>query len=83
MNGVAYSILVFILIRHEGKNSVLATALGNDKKGKISVLIYSIAIALSWVNTYISFILYIGVACIWFIPDKRIEKKIVEEKGVE
>ncbi|MDB5109959.1 MAG: hypothetical protein JWR67_1073 [Mucilaginibacter sp.] len=83
MNGVAYSILVFILIRHEGKNSVLATALGNDKKGKISVLIYSIAIELSWVNTYISFILYIGVACIWFIPDKRIEKKIVEEKGVE
>jgi uncharacterized membrane protein len=79
MNGFSYNILVRILLRHEGENSLLAAALGNDQKGKISVVIYCIAIALTCINTYISFGLYILVACIWLIPDKRIEKKIIEE----
>jgi uncharacterized membrane protein len=77
MNAIAYGILMAVLIRHHGKDSLLANAVGKDWKGNISIGIYAIAIALSWVNSTISFGLYIVVACIWFIPDKRIERKIL------
>jgi uncharacterized membrane protein len=76
MNAIAYSILIFTLIRHHGKRSVLAQAVGKDWKGNISIAIYAIAIAFSLLNSKISIGLYILVACIWLIPDKRIEKKI-------
>jgi len=79
MNAIAYSLLVTALVRHEGKSSTLATALGKDWKGKLSIVIYCIAIALTFVSSYISFGLYVVVACIWFIPDRRIERKIAEE----
>ncbi|WP_183574512.1 TMEM175 family protein [Mucilaginibacter sp. X5P1] len=81
MCGVAYRILVISLIRHEGENSLLAEAVGNDFKGRISVVIYAIAIALAWVNPCISFVLYGVVACVWFIPDRRIEKKVIEDEN--
>ena len=80
MNACAYTILLFALIRHHGRNSVLAKAIGEDWKGKVSVAIYATAIAMSWLNSTISFILYIVVACIWFIPDKRIERQLVGEE---
>ena len=80
MNAVAYTILMIALVRHEGKNSLLANALGADIKGKISLVFYLLAIALAFVNTYISFALYFLVACIWFIPDRRIEIKIADEQ---
>ncbi len=80
MNAIAYTILVIALLRHEGKNSTLAKALGNDQKGKISILIYCVAIGLTFVSSYIGFGLYVVVACIWFIPDRRIENKIAEEE---
>jgi uncharacterized membrane protein len=76
MDAIAYGLLVRVLIRHHGKDSLLARAIGKDWKGNISILIYATAIALSWVNSSISFALYIIVAVIWFIPDKRIENKI-------
>ena len=79
MNGIAYFILMAQLVKHEGKNSLLALALGKDWKGKISILLNVLAIAMAWVNTWISFSIYILVAFIWLIPDKRIEK-VVEEK---
>lgn len=79
MCGVAYSILVKLLIKHEGKESTLAKAIGSDYKGNISVIIYAVAIGLAWVNPCISFALYALVACIWFIPDRRIEKKVIRE----
>jgi uncharacterized membrane protein len=81
MNACAYTILTIALIRHHGRDSLLAQALGEDWKGKISITIYAVAIAISWLNSKISFGLYILVACIWFIPDKRIEKKIVGEES--
>lgn len=81
MNAIAYGILMAVLIRHHGKDSLLARAVGRDWKGNISIGIYVTAIALSWVNPQISFGLYAVVACIWFIPDKRIERKIVHEDG--
>lgn len=80
MNAIAYTILVIILIKHEGEKSPLAIALGEDWKGKISILLYVTAIALAWVSTYISFAIYVFVACIWFIPDRRIEKKLADEQ---
>ena len=84
MNSLAYALLIFLLIRHHGKDSLLAKAIGKDSKGSISTLIYAIAIALSWVNSTVSFSLYVLVACIWFIPDKRIERKMVTaEPGCE
>ncbi len=78
MNAVAYTILIVQLIKHHGKESVLAKAIGDDRKGKLSILIYTTAIAASWINTNISIGLFILVACIWFIPDKRIEKQILK-----
>jgi len=80
MNAVAYTILIVQLIKHHGKESLLAQAIGSDKKGKLSIIIYAIAIAFSWVNSTVSFGLYALVACIWFIPDNRIEKKIISSE---
>ena len=78
MNGIAYFILMTQLVKHEGKDSLLAQALGKDWKGKISVLLNLVAIAMAWVNTWISFGIYILVALIWLIPDKRIERVVDE-----
>ncbi len=79
MAGVAYYILAQCLVSLHGADSILGKAVGNDIKGKISVVIYAVAIILSWFNGQASLGLYALVAVIWFIPDRRIEKKIVEE----
>lgn len=80
MNSIAYALLILMLIRHHGKDSLLAKAIGKDRKGSISTLIYAAAIGLSWVNSYIGLTLYVVVALIWLIPDKRIERQIVGEE---
>ena len=80
LNAIAYTILVLVLLKHEGENSLLAGAFGRDWKGKISLVFYVLAIALAFVNTYITFALYATVACIWFIPDRRIEVKIANQE---
>jgi uncharacterized membrane protein len=76
MAAIAYYILSRVLIRHHGRDSVLAKAVGKDFKGKISVAIYAVAIPLSFLNQWIAFGLYIFVALIWFIPDRRIERTL-------
>jgi uncharacterized membrane protein len=78
MAGVAYYILAQSLIRTHGKDSRFAMALGSDTKGKVSVVVYAIGIALSFVHPYIGFAIYTLVATIWVIPDKRFEKRILE-----
>jgi uncharacterized membrane protein len=78
MTGFAYTILARLLIKEAGRQSQLAEALGRDWKGKLSVLMYALAIGLAFVNTWISVGLYVIVAAIWFIPDRRIEKKVRE-----
>jgi len=80
MAGTAYYILSQILIHMHGRDSALATAIGSDRKGKLSVVIYVLAIILSFVDTWISMALYAFVAMIWFIPDKRIERKLENEE---
>ena len=71
---IAYFILTRALIALHGRDSVLATALGRDLKGKISIVIYLLAIPLAFVSAWLSCGLYVLVAVIWLIPDRRIEK---------
>jgi len=76
MCAVSYTLLQNKLIHLHGKESVLKQAINNDKKGKISLVFYLLAIPLAFVSTWISGFLYIAVALIWIVPDKRIESKI-------
>jgi uncharacterized membrane protein len=76
MNGLSYTILCRMLIKEAGVNSHLAIALGKDWKGKSSVIIYSIAIFVAFFNPLLAVGLYVVVAVMWFIPDRRIEKKV-------
>jgi uncharacterized membrane protein len=78
MAGLAYFVLARALAAHHGKDSKLARALGKDTKGRASVAIYAVAIPLSFVNPWIAFAMYIVVAIIWFIPDRRIERAMAE-----
>ncbi len=77
-SALAYFILTRVLIAHHGKDSALATAVGGDFKGKVSVLIYAVAILLSFVNSWLGCILYTLVAVLWLIPDRRIEKTLTQ-----
>ncbi|MGA9293754.1 MAG: TMEM175 family protein [Ignavibacteriaceae bacterium] len=78
MAAAAWSILSAAIIKHNGKDSKLAKAYGKDWKGKISLIIYVVAILLTFVNRWIGFSLYIVVVLMWFIPDRRIEKVLLE-----
>lgn len=74
MSGVAYSILVKTLMSHHGPKSKIAAAIGSDFKGNLSLLIYSVGIALAFFKSAFSIACYLLVAVIWLIPDKRIER---------
>jgi uncharacterized membrane protein len=76
MCAVAYFILATLLVRHEGPDSDIAKALGNDFKGKISLVFYIVGMGLAWFLPWASMISYICVAAIWFIPDRRIERTL-------
>lgn len=80
MAALAYFVLQKVIIKNHGEDSLLAKAVGKDKKGKISPILYVIAIAATWVSPWVSGGLYILVALIWLIPDKRIEN-IFNETG--
>jgi len=80
MCSISFRILILALIRHLGRDSLLAQAIGKDYKGNVSTVVYAIALVASFFNSQIGVALYAVVACIWFIPDKRIEKKIVKEE---
>jgi len=78
MAAIAYYLLQIQIIRAHGTESVLAKAIGRDLKGKISPVLYVVGIVFSWFSTWISGAIFILVALIWLIPDKRIEKMIKE-----
>jgi TMEM175 potassium channel family protein len=78
MAAVAWYILAHTLIKCHGEDSTLAIAYGNDFKGKISMVIYAAAILLTFVNSWIGFSLYVFVALMWLIPDRRIERALDE-----
>jgi len=75
---IAYFILVRALLSLHGSDSTLADALGNDFKGKISVVLYLVAIPLAFVNSWIACAIYVLVAALWLIPDPRIERKLAK-----
>ena len=83
MNGIAYTILCRLLIQEAGPGSKLAIALGKDWKGKASVVIYAVAIALAFLSPLLALVLYALVAIMWFIPDRRIERKMARKGGSE
>lgn len=78
MTGISYTILCNQLIRAAGPDSPLAVALGRDWKGRLSVIIYAVAILLAFINPLLGFGLYVVVGVMWFIPDRRIEKTVIE-----
>jgi len=76
MAGLAYYILVRVLINHHGNESVIKRAIGSDVKGKFSVGLYAIAIPTAFYLPIVSCLIYFVVAVMWLIPDKRIEKTL-------
>jgi uncharacterized membrane protein len=79
MAAIAYTILQWQILRIEGPQSVLATALGTDLKGKLSPLVYIVAIGAAFVNPAIAEGMYVLVALLWLIPDRRIERALAVE----
>lgn len=78
MSAIAYNILQHTIIVKEGKTSVLSKGIGKDFKGKISIVLYLVAIAASFIFHPISALIYVFVAVMWLIPDKRIERVVRE-----
>ncbi|MBL0170332.1 MAG: DUF1211 domain-containing protein [Gemmatimonadaceae bacterium] len=74
MCGLAYFILEQVIIAAQGESSLLRRAVGNDWKGKLSLVCYVIAIACSYQWRWLSLSIFVLVALIWFIPDRRIEQ---------
>ena len=79
--GIAYFILTRALIAHHGQESPLATALGQDIKGKISLVFYAVAIPIALVNAWLACALYVVVAIMWLVPDRRIEEAVAKRNG--
>jgi uncharacterized membrane protein len=74
MPAIAYYLLERAILRQQGPHSVLARALGRDLKGKVSPLLYAAGIGLAFIHPWASVALYIAVALMWLVPDRRIEK---------
>jgi uncharacterized membrane protein len=72
MAGTAYTVLQWAIVKRSGQGSKLARAVGRNLKGKLSQLLYGLAIGLSFVRPWIAYSLYVLVALIWLIPDRRL-----------
>lgn len=84
MAAISYTILQTKIVHHDNdENALLALAIGGDIKGKISMACYATGIGLAFVSPWISMGLYVLVAVIWFIPDRRIERVMNKEKSAE
>jgi uncharacterized membrane protein len=82
-SAIAFTILARALVHHHGKESELAAALGarleGDRKGNLSLLLYSIAVPAAFLSTWISGAIYVSVAILWLVPDRRIERVLVHK----
>jgi len=83
MASIAYWILQTAVITQQGVGSLLAKAVGRDLKGKLSPIFYAVAIASAFLHVAISQLLYIGVALIWLVPDRRIERTLAREGAAD
>jgi TMEM175 potassium channel family protein len=77
---ISYTILVRTIIAAQGPHSRLKEAIGGDAKGYLSLAMYAAAIPLAFVNRWIAYGLYVGVALIWFVPDRRIERRLSADR---
>jgi uncharacterized membrane protein len=77
---IAYYILQGRLLHVEGQNSLLATAIGRDIKGKASPLMYCLGIGLSFANRWLGIAFYVAVALMWLVPDRRVERTLTERR---
>lgn len=77
--GFSYFLLARALVSHHGKDSVIALAIGKDAKGLRSLYIYTLAVVVAFFSPAIAAGLYVVVAVMWLIPDRRIEEKIIEK----
>ena len=77
--GGAYFILQTVIVRHEGPDSAIARALGNDWKAKASIILYVSAVGLAFVNRWIAVAIYMVVAIMWLVPDRRLERPRVAD----
>jgi uncharacterized membrane protein len=73
---VAYYVLQWTLLLVEGRNSLLGTAVGRDLKGKVSPALYCIGIALSFADRWLGLAVYVVIAMMWLVPDRRVERAI-------
>jgi uncharacterized membrane protein len=79
-SAIAYTILQTTIVRHhDQKNEMLARAVGKDVKGKISIALYLVAIIAAFLHQSISHVIYVLVALVWLVPDRRIEKEVESE----
>ncbi|MCB1023984.1 MAG: DUF1211 domain-containing protein [Acidobacteria bacterium] len=81
MAAVAYFILQRLIVSIHGEDSLLAKAVGNDLKGKLSPVLYIIGIASAFLNQWIGCAMYVLVAIIWLVPDKRVERLFEESES--
>jgi len=79
MAGLAWTLMQAVIIRKQGPDSPLRHALGRDLKGKLSPLVYLAGIGLAFVNTLFADLLYLAVALMWLIPDRRVETTITRD----
>jgi uncharacterized membrane protein len=79
MAGLAYLLLVLRIVAAEGEGSLVKRAIGADWKGKLSVVLYALAIGLAFVSPRISLAIYAVVAITWFIPDRRMERVMAKD----
>jgi uncharacterized membrane protein len=80
MAALAYTILQTVIVAAEGDDSVLKAAVGRDVKGKLSLFGYLLAIATAFVSQWISGLLYVSVALMWLVPDRRIERRLGDRR---
>jgi uncharacterized membrane protein len=80
---IAYFILQRTLLHAGGNRSLLATAVGRDLKGKLSPLLYCVGIGLSFVNRWLGVAVYVVVALIWLVPDRRVERIVARQGGTD
>jgi uncharacterized membrane protein len=77
--GLAYLLLERVIIAYEGNNSLLARAVGNDRKGLLSLLFYAVGIVVAFYSRLAAQLFYVTVAMMWLIPDRRIERAIADQ----
>jgi uncharacterized membrane protein len=81
MAAIAYFILQQLIMSSQGADSILRRAVGSDWKGKLSPVLYVLAIGAAFVVEWLAFAIYAAVAVIWFVPDRRIERALAHKEG--